>query len=136
KSVSSREFPEESHKLNRDNQTNTATESNQERTFDKRLCQKVAVRRTQCLSQPNLFGSLGDRYEHDVDDTDCPQRQGHDAYHPQEPVHRVKDFAYANRFLDRVPILKGILGLRVKAMAVTKDLVHLALGREMLFLGQ
>src|SRR5437588_12264470 len=113
-----------------------ATECGQERALDEELSQNVAVSRTQRFAKADLLGSLGDRDQHDVDDPDSAEGQRHDADHAQEPVHRVKNSSHANRFLNRVPVLEGILGLRVKAMTAANDPVHLAFGHKVLFLGQ
>ena len=88
----------------------------------------IAISCAQGLAQANFFGALGHRNQHDVDDANRPQRQGHNAHSAEEEVHHVENLSYQLLVFNGVPLLEGVFVMPVKAVPLGDDLVHLLLG--------
>ena len=99
--------------------------SSEESALDEELRQDIAVSRTQSFAQSNFPRPLGHRHQHDVDDADRAQRQGHESDDPEEIIHGVEDLAHALRVFNGVPVFEGIFQLGIEAMAARDDLVNL-----------
>ena len=84
----------------------------------------VAPRR---LAQSNFLRSFADRHQHDIDYADRTQSQRDHSHRSQKHVHHVENRAYHLRFLDRIPLVKGILIGSIESVVPGDDLVHIFL---------
>src|SRR5713226_6212755 len=106
-----------------------SAQQRKERALEEELEQDIAVGRAQGLAEANLARALGYRHQHDVDDTDRAQRQGHQPDATQEPVHSREDLPHDLLILYGVPLFPDILALGIEAAVIAgHDLVHLVLG--------
>ncbi len=72
------------------------------------------------------------RHQHDVDHSDCAQTERHQTDGSEERIHGIGDFADHLGAGDRVPIVKGVGRLGIKAMVSGNDAAHGFLGLHVL----
>ena len=97
----------------------------------RKALEEYVKRRCYGLAQLVLL-SFADSDQHDVDYADGAKGQCDHADRTQEHIHHIEDGIDHLRFLDRVPLVKGVLIVGIEAMIAADDLMNLVLRDHML----
>ena len=80
----------------------------------------LSIGSAQSFAQSNLARAVSDGDQHNVDNSDCAQRQRYQAHRSEKCVHGIEDLADGFRGLDRIPFVVGI-GIQWVESVITPD---------------
>jgi hypothetical protein len=114
----------QSHQPACENHADGSAAQGEKQSFEKKVEEDIAVGRAQSFAQADLMRALADRDQHDVDDADGTQRERDHPDRAQEHVHDIEDGADHLRFLNRIPLIEGVLIGGVESVIAADNLMN------------